>query len=1119
MTLVRKTLKWLVVILLVGGLAGGAYVYSLWRQQEAILRTKVLAKLDELVPEWDVQIRRVRFDWHQRVRLYDVVLRPRGSTSELLAIPELVLSIDREQFQRDRSVVIERVELESPRVQLIQYADGHWNFQELTPPPRSDATLPDIAFKNGELLMRLEHAGSSASELSIQQVNLALEPSGRRRFRVDGESTMSQVGKVELAGEWDIDAHAWNFSGRMLSVALEDELVDLATATSPKLEAQYARLQQNLERVFHKQGIVPDRPDAPWQYADNSADSPAPIRVTSGSEAAQRGTSRETSAAQPLGLAGQMDVYFRATQLQPTDEPEFKILVDLQQAQLTTPLLPLPLHNVSGKVSFDNSVLRLVNVSAQNGVTRLEVNATVRREGSGTPATIDYAVRNLVLDRRLYDCLPPSWQKLHDLVQPAGHVSVSGSLHYDGAGEWVSEGTQAVLHDCTASHVLFPYPVHSIHGTVQQQGRTRDLVYSLQGRAGQRKATLSGVTRNAGPTGSSEIAIRIDELPIDETLLAACKPEVRRTLQSLNLKGTADVQLDIHRAAGIDQPYEQRLVARVHEGSVECECFPLRLNRLQGQVAYTSRNRQWFFSDLQAQHGDAVVSANGFFTDRQEPGELDLTITARGAHFDKQLELALPGDLQELWDELGIRGRFHVLTNIHWVPGQPPEVRIPALQLFNGSLRIKEFPLPMNDVQAKLSYAGNRVQIEEFSARNDDTMIRGSGFATHEPDQWRLRLEQVTVDDLVPDRVFRLALPESLRSAVEELNPQGNLSLSGMLDFRGTGAPDHLMTAAWDVRLILTGTHVTAGVDLRHVRGEVTAVGTWDGESLWSRGNLDLASAELWEHQLTDIKGPYRLIDEQLVVGSKQALAPDRQTIPDDERVTGRAIGGVLTLDGVALLTDTPSYRIRATIANGRLEEYARLYLPGQRNLRGIVNGWIDVHNRNDAVDGTQPEAVSGRGKLQISPAALYELPVLVRIFKVLSFIPPDNTAFNYALVDFTVDRGAFWFKSIDLVGDAINLRGRGTARFDGKLALDFYSTLGRNRPTIPIFNIIIDEATKGWVAVHVRGTISDPRAEPQIAPVIDETLKRFLSAFDPRPRPPQVVPPRTTDAEREQPR
>ena len=48
--------------------------------------------------------------------------------------------------------------------------------------------------------------------------------------------------------------------------------------------------------------------------------------------------------------------------------------------------------------------------------------------------------------------------------------------------------------------------------------------------------------------------------------------------------------------------------------------------------------------------------------------------------------------------------------------------------------------------------------------------------------------------------------------------------------------------------------------------------------------------------------------------------------------------------------------------------------------------------------------------------------------------------AFEYAIANFTVNDGAFWFNPIDLVGEPISMRGQGVVRFNGRIAMDIYS-------------------------------------------------------------------------------
>src|SRR5262249_15825605 len=155
--------------------------------------------------------------------------------------------------------------------------------------------------------------------------------------------------------------------------------------------------------------------------------------------------------------------------------------------------------------------------------------------------------------------------------------------------------------------------------------------------------------------------------------------------------------------------------------------------------------------------------------------------------------------------------------------------------------------------------------------------------------------------------------------------------------------------------------------------------------------------------------------------------------------------------------------------SEAQLARYAQLYLPGRNQLRGVINGWVDLTGQ-----GASPQRVSGRGQIQISPAALYELPIIVQIFKVLQLAPLNKTAFNHAFVAFDVGGGQYHIRRADLVGDGIQLRGRGTVGFSGTTALDFYSMIPKNQELpIPIVREMIGEATKGWVGVKVRGTLS----------------------------------------------
>ena len=70
---------------------------------------------------------------------------------------------------------------------------------------------------------------------------------------------------------------------------------------------------------------------------------------------------------------------------------------------------------------------------------------------------------------------------------------------------------------------------------------------------------------------------------------------------------------------------------------------------------------------------------------------------------------------------------------------------------------------------------------------------------------------------------------------------------------------------------------------------------------------------------------------------------------------------------------------------------YAARHLPSQSNMKGVVNSWIFVTG-----DGDSSANLRGNGQLQINPAALYEVPVVLEMLSALNklnFAVPNRAA------------------------------------------------------------------------------------------------------------------------------
>lgn len=833
-------------------------------------------------------------------------------------------------------------------------------------------------------------------------------------------------------------------------------------------------------------------------------------------------TSTEPITVPDFGLACICDVSFRVGRKEQGAELDFGMQIDASQGTLTNPVLPFALRGLAGQVFWDNHQIEFRNLTAKNGRTRLQLNGRVERQGETTPSRLLLRLDELPLDDRLRSRLPLSLRGAYDALNAEGLLSAQVELSHDGDGQWQGKNLVASVSQGVIRAEKFPYPLTDVTGIIRQQNQ--DLLIELDGLAGGQPVAIRGGVRQPGVSTETWLTITADRFPLDRRFVNACPPAGQRTLGELHLTGWAAGTVRMYRPPGDRQPFTVDIDAQLFHCQAEPNCFPYRLSNIAGHVTFRTTEDRWIFKGFHGEHDAGVVRLNGDFGPvfpRGRDGEiipngevtkaLRLNLAGRDLPLDESLQRALPPRLFQLWNDFQPTGKIAGFeAKLAWSPGAPPVVEVPRLTIRDGGLLMKAWPYPLTDVAAEFNYRGDRADVVSLSGMHDETKIRTKGFVQFTPGQpWQVRLTEIFLDDLLPNRSFRMSLPAALQNVLNQLDPQKSLSLSGMADIRGTDDPRVPITAGWDVEFVFTGNTFDVGILLEQVYGRVGYRGTWDGRQINSVGAFDLSSASVWGYQFTNIRGPLQIVGTQLVVGSLDALDPNRRSgeqtprpVPIEERLTAQAIGGTVVLDAEAALGENPGWRLKAFLQKASLEEYARRYLPGVRNLRGVVNAWVSVASR-DADNGK----INGEGQVRISPAALYELPVITQVLQALVFNPPDRTAFKYAFLDFGIANEEFRFKEIDLVGDSLTLRGQGTMKFDGRLNLDFYSRMPRNgllRLPVPVVGNLVggalDRVTEDWVRVEVRGRTNLPQAKLVAAPVLNDAVRRFLEAFGDSP-------------------
>lgn len=1144
--MIPKALRLTLTVL--GGLAlvAGAVAWYVWVNGDAYARDELQRRLGELAPSCHIELGKTRFDWDRSLTVRDFAMgSKRPGEPPSLVVPEGVIEVDRERLVNDHEVEVTSIRLIRPQLDLVRRADGTWALNELLPFHLNDIPLPEWKIEEGTLRFILERPAGDPVVLLLRDANLRLVPADGKRLIVKGLGDVSDAGQMQVSGEIDLERGTWSLSGTMKGVSTAGDIAGFAMKSSQGLRDKVASLGEQLRetegRLLAQREIEHDvLPNSvPVRTVSRSHDATSePYRNVSpnGARVAETHTAPVQDLA-GLGIEANVDVDFTVGQMGSEGPVKFQIGLTCNDGRISNPLLPFPLRHLRGRIDWDNERLTLKALEADSNKATVKLDGAFSLGGPMPTGWCSLNVADLVITAGHDARLPAGVTKFLDIVRPQGPIDLVATLERSVEGKWSAREFVLTAKGVAVRPEPFAYPIREIVGTIRQTQPGR-FVADMTGVAGSRPVKLDAFVTDPGPNAAVDVRITTDHVPMDDTLLDACPPSVRETLQNIGLKGTAEsLQVVIARPPGAGQRYRWGFQGHVIDGAIEHVHFPYRLTNATGDVTYDSGEKLLTLQNIVAAHGTAVLKGSGTYREPPDllengtspiagtPPGLDLTVDASKVDLDSDFRAALPPAIKKTWDELKPNGFASATAHVVWIPGHEPDIELKNFTLTGGSLFAKCFPYVLTDVEARASYVPPRlididgrprispakVTIHEFVGWHVGGVRGGvrvdspeTSFQLHHDGNWQFHLPRLTIEDLVFESDLRRALPEEFSRTIESLNPRGRFQVDGRLDLQGSTRPGSPVSSEWDLAISTrTPASFHAGVELTQVAGRVRTVGSQTSRGIVFQGLVDFAQGDVFGQRLENIRGPIAFKNGRVTIGAARAIRASESTaIPNDERLVANYLGGDLTLDAEIELDGGPQYIGRATLIGGQLTKYAESQ-PGRsmKNLAGVMNGKVDFEGR-----GTSPAGVTGRGKLDISPAALYELPVMMQILTLLS--SPDNTLFREARSDFSIHDGAFHFTqheggAIVLAGDAVWLIGQGQVTFDRRLYLEFYNVPPRTPvsrvPLVgPVVGGLLNVATSSWMSFVVTGSADDPVVRKKALPALDDGLRRMFESFGP---------------------
>ncbi|HAL14814.1 MAG TPA: hypothetical protein DCP67_13460, partial [Planctomycetaceae bacterium] len=342
----------------------------------------------------------------------------------------------------------------------------------------------------------------------------------------------------------------------------------------------------------------------------------------------------------------------------------------------------------------------------------------------------------------------------------------------------------------------------------------------------------------------------------------------------------------------------------------------------------------------------------------------------------------------------------------------------------------------------------------DVNARHKNTRFAFDGHARLLPNgSWSTRIDTLNIDKLELDAPLLSALPAPLSDGLRQLDVDGQVMLSGELELSQAAGVDQQVVVGWDLSLDTTNASINGGSRIEHLFGGVRITGRHDSSGTHCFGQIQVDSMMLLGEQIRDVRGPFALENNRLLVGKwSQRFLPTQQSASS---LFGRSLGGVVSLDAQVDLEDEAKFILQLNLANGDLAYIAR-----RQGVNSKTAGRTFASLQLHGVAGKR-STWQGDGQIDLQKADLYQLPLLMSVFNIVSLNDSDVRSFNSSHIDFFVRDETIRMNRIIFRGGNVALYGQGRMKFDSSIDLDFYAAVGQGRSNfeIPLLRNVLTEA------------------------------------------------------------
>ncbi len=739
---------------------------------------------------------------------------------------------------------------------------------------------------------------------------------------------------------------------------------------------------------------------------------------------------------------------------------------------------PYPFYDVRGRIRFSRHAIRFVDLRGKAEQYPMTLTGLVSINEDNGPIDLHIASPLIVFDRRLGACLP------HDLAPIWTRFNPVGTGHFychvvRAAGSTADPDIRIHIFptDTSGRYIDFPYPLSHVHGEMVFANQTMRIIrltapvvipHPVPGGPTMGKIVFTGsVAYHSGNLQNLRPHVRVvaTNVPVNKLLRQSLPRSYGKWLRTFDVGGLAGMDALITRGPAGDPSIRGTLTLR--HGRMHYALLPWPITHLviHGDLgpSHLTLSR---IDGLTGQGATGGIEATAGVRESAD-GRVAVTVRGRwnGVNVSGTPAAQLPAAWRKAWKSAKptgkVNGLFSAAIDVSTGSSGKSRITIPHYRVtvtpVNMSLNYKPLGAPIRRIQGSVAIHRGRVVLDSIEARLDNVKLFARGSYLFKTRNATLSL-YASAPDLDPKLVR--VLPTPARRFVQPLDPHGAWYLT--LSSLSRAFVDEKSQWSFAGNLIVAQ----------------ASTGGWFKTSA-SNAAVSLAGRWLQGQSVPDVVGRFSLTN--LTVGGKLLnplsgrIATDAtaQTISIDQ-VKGSVAGG--TLHGAVRLNvgKNAGYKADFSLANvglGRLlsEDYPGKPQPTHNS--GLVNATL--HLTGELANAATR---TGRGRLTISKASLFNVPLAMGLMQIATLRLPISRAFTHAGLTYTLRHNTVHFSNISLQSSGINVVGSGKLNIHTQKLNIHMQTESPNGTRLPVIGFFFGLARAQLLQIWINGTVAHPK-------------------------------------------